>query len=329
MAAGFKQATVNASSVPSTQTNFPSYVDLSRLGITTLAEARSVRVYADSAKTTEWAREIVSATEMHVKIPSLTSSTTIYVDWDGISSDYAATDTYGRNAVWSDYQFVLHMEGNATDSTGNSTPTATSMTYNTTAGRLGGRGGSFNGTSSRIVLPSFSFGTEYTIQYWMYKNTTGTSLISPWSKDNGTTRVATSIIYSGTSQDAYAWNTSAAIYVNSDTISNLTWHKKTHTYLGGSYWRSFKDGSQSATTAAPLNPLATSFGLWIGADQYAGGRWYWNGYIDEFRQRKLFVSNDWETTEYNNQSAESTFWGTWTTVSSAPANNGLFFGAGM
>ena len=44
MAAGFKTATVNASDVPSTQTNFPSYVDLSRLGITTLAEAESVRV---------------------------------------------------------------------------------------------------------------------------------------------------------------------------------------------------------------------------------------------------------------------------------------------
>ena len=47
MASGFKQATVNAADVPASQTDFPSYVDLSRLGITTLAEAQSVRVYAD------------------------------------------------------------------------------------------------------------------------------------------------------------------------------------------------------------------------------------------------------------------------------------------
>ena len=99
MAAGFKLATVNSARVPSTQTNFPAYVDLSRLGITTLAEAQSVRVYADSSKTTEWAREIVSATEMHVKVPSLTSTVTMYVDYDGVRSDYAVTDTFGRNAV--------------------------------------------------------------------------------------------------------------------------------------------------------------------------------------------------------------------------------------
>ena len=123
MAAGFKQATVNAASVPSTQTNFPAYVDLSRLGITTLAEAQSVRVYADSGKVTEWAREIVSATEMHVKVPSLTSTVTMYVDWDGVSADYAVTDTYGRNAVWSSYSTVIH-NGGATDSTGNSTLSA-------------------------------------------------------------------------------------------------------------------------------------------------------------------------------------------------------------
>jgi hypothetical protein len=50
MAAGFKKATVRAADVPSTLTNFPTYVDLDRLGITTLAEAQSVRVYADVLK---------------------------------------------------------------------------------------------------------------------------------------------------------------------------------------------------------------------------------------------------------------------------------------
>ena len=99
MAAGFKTATVNASDVPSTQTNFPVYVDLARLGITTQAEADSIRVYAESSKTTEWAREIVSVSEMWVKVPSLTSTTAIYIDWDGSRSDYSVSDTYGRNNI--------------------------------------------------------------------------------------------------------------------------------------------------------------------------------------------------------------------------------------
>ena len=111
MAAGFKQATVNASDVPATLADYPSYVDLSRLGITTLAEAQSVRCYSDSAKTTELAREIVSATQMFVKIPSLTSTFVLYVDYDGVRADYAVTDTFGRNATWpSQFLLASHFE---------------------------------------------------------------------------------------------------------------------------------------------------------------------------------------------------------------------------
>ena len=155
MAAGFKTATVNASDVPSTQTNFPAYVDLSRLGITTQAEADSVRVYADSGKTTEWAREIVSATEMHVKIPSLTSTTAIYVDWDGVSSDYAVTDTYGRNAVWTGYKAVHHGDSvvDASGNLGNLTNTG-SVAYS--AGKVGKAfdGGASNTTKRMSITGS-------------------------------------------------------------------------------------------------------------------------------------------------------------------------------
>jgi len=36
---------------------------------------------------------------------------------------------------------------------------------------------------------------------------------------------------------------------------------------------------------------------------------------DEYRLRNGTLSANWITTEYNNQSDESGFWGTWTTVS--------------
>jgi hypothetical protein len=112
MSTGFKSATVASGDVPDTQSNFPVYVDLKRMnGGTSLsaADAASIRVYSDSGKTTELAREIVSVDEMHVKVTSLTNTFTIYVDWDGSSADYAVTDTYGRNAVWSDYRAVYHL----------------------------------------------------------------------------------------------------------------------------------------------------------------------------------------------------------------------------
>jgi hypothetical protein len=316
MATGFKVAQVNASLVPSTQTNFPSYVDLSRLGITTLAEAQSVRVYADGAKTTEWAREIVSATEMHVKVPSLTSTVEIYVDYDGVRADYAVTDTYGRNAVWTDYDYVGHFEGNSNDSSGNGRDgTDTSITYSTGNGRLGGQGAGFNGSSSKIVIPAFGFTSSgYSLQLWLYRNTS-TSLDTPLNKDNGTSRVVAWDFPSGSSNSQmFVWNTSAGIpSAPTLSVSNTTWAKVSLVWeTTNDYFRTFKDGAQNSNTNTTTNPQTTSLVTWIGADQTFGGRSWWDGNIDEVRIKKSGNSNNWETTEYNNQSNESSFWGTWT-----------------
>ena len=325
MAAGFKTATVNASDVPGTLTNYPAYVDLSRLGITTTAEANSVRVYADSGKTTEWAREIVSATEMHVKIPSLTSTTAIYIDWDGSRADYAVTDTYGRNAVWSDYDVVYHMEGNSNDSSGNSrNGTDTSITYNSSYGRLGGQGALFNGTSSKIIIPSYSFTSNgYTLQAWIYRATQGSTMV-PFGKDNGTTRV--SVIYfasGGTTVEWYPWNTSSSIPgVPSSTISTTTWTKFSWVWnTVDDYIRVLKDSTQDANTSTSTTPLTTTFAHWLGADQFGGGRFWLDGYMDEVRLRKDGITNNWETTEYNNQSDEAGFWGTWSNAGGASVNS--------
>lgn len=113
-------ATVNASKVAATHSNFRAWVDLSSLSLTD-AQLNSVRVYSDSGLTTELAREVINGggkKGFWVKITSLTTSTVLYIEIDGTSSDYAATDTYGRNNVWTGYLAVNHaMSG---DSTGNS-----------------------------------------------------------------------------------------------------------------------------------------------------------------------------------------------------------------
>jgi hypothetical protein len=189
MAAGFKYATVNASDVPATQTNFPAYVDLSRLGITTLAEAQSVRVYAESSKTTEWAREIVSATEMHVKVPSLTSTVEIYVDWDGVRADYAVGDTYGRNAVWSDYAAVYHMDSLTTDYSGNSkTLTNTNSVANAT-GKIGQAADFGTSNTTKVlertaddVLAYTQFASEWTMTGWFKLASTSTTGAVFWCR---------------------------------------------------------------------------------------------------------------------------------------------------
>lgn len=339
MAAGFKKATVNASDVPATQTNFPSYVDLSRLGITTLAEAQSVRVYADSGKTTEWAREIVSATEMHVKVPSLTSTVEIFVDWDGVSADYAAGDTYGRNAVWSDYGVIGHFES-TTNSTGN---TAFSLTGSPSNGAAQiGNGYTLVDASGQYISiadeaansPTGDFEISFWIDYTtaptsgqldglVTKDTAGASQRSfafDYYNNGGTLTPRLFLTKSGAATNAVeiSWagvslgTTLTKVKVTVDiSNSNAT---KAVLYLNG-----VSQGNGSVTYSN-----GTCDAVYDSTTAFTVGRYVYSGapeadaQFDEVRLRNgSFSSANWETTEYNNQSDEAGFWGTWSDVGGA------------
>ena len=336
MAAGFKKATVRAADVPSTQTDFPSYVDLDRLGITTLAEAQSVRVYADSAKTTEWAREIVSVTEMHVKVPSLTSTVSMFVDWDGVRSDYAVTATYGAQNVWSEYLAVLHLgeaANNTTDgyldSTGNGYDgTGNSMSLSAPSGKLSGRAQSFDGSADYIKL------TDGVIAA-----TQATSTVSVWFKTTFETKVGGVAMYAeraATGLNIYkldygdddsprepflTWRNDAGTLrfikpAATTSYNDDVWHHQAVVINGNAinlYINSSNQASGSLSTKSFTNSGLESR---IGGDK-ASTTANWDGELDEFRIASVARSANWITTEYNNQNAESTFWGTWTDVSTA------------
>ena len=321
MAAGFKVATVNAASV-STQTDFPSYVDLSRLGITTLAEAQSVRVYADSSKTTEWAREIVSATEMHVKIPSLTSTTDIYIDWDGVSADYAVTDTYGRNAVWSDYVAVYHLEGNSNDSTVNAlNGSDTSVTYGTSFGVLGGQGADFDGSASIINLGNSSlmnFDTpSYTIQSWAQPQANAGLLGIVSRRSASAPNAGYGLGYDWTQADGFSFVQRTTASVNWETNSGFSssinnWYHVVGVYNAGGNSFCYVDATSGSLNTSTRGSISSTQNTYISALQSTSFKW--NGYIDELRLRTSALSANWITTEYNNQSDEAGFWGTWSDV---------------
>ena len=324
MSTGFKKATVAAASVPATQTNFPAYVDLSRLGITTLAEAQSVRVYAEAAKTTEWAREIVSATEMHVKVPSLTATTEIYVDWDGVTSDYAVTDTYGRNAVWTGYDVVAHGDG-ATDSTGRRTLLNNGAVEFLTTDAQIGKGyqmDNISSTTQHIGIPNDA-STDYT----------GDMYVSAWLKRTATDR--DSLIASGgwivstgywiNVDEAGAWaiNKPGVGYASTIVATGLPYTTKGHFVFkktASTNVKIYNNGTlHTTTTGAGVtgnftvnNNIARLGGRYDYADSN------WNGTIDEYRSSHTLYSDEWITTEYNNQSDESTFWGTWSDAGGAP-----------
>jgi len=316
MAAGFKTATVRSGDVPATQTDFPTYVDLDRLGITTLAEAESVRVYADSAKTTEWAREIVSATEMHVKVPSLTSTVEIFVDWDGVRADYAVGATYGRNAVWVDYEGVWHL-GEAVnnssdgylDSTGNGNHgTGRSMALAAVDSPTG-KGQDFDGAADGITVPSSSSidapttNQKLTISSWIKKDAVGGT-----PQDYIVGGLNTYSIIHGYVRNTYELFSSGLRYTIG-VVTDTDWN-----YIATSFDNSANTSISSVngsnSTSSEGGSLSTASNNFIIGAASASNNF--NGKISEVRVRSDVLSGNWFTTEYNNQNAEATFWGTWT-----------------
>ncbi len=337
MAAGFKQATVNASDVGATLTDYPAYVDLSRLGITTQAEADSVRVYAESSKTTEWAREIVSATEMHVKVPSLTSTVKIFVDWDGVSADYGVTATYGRNNVWTGYTSVYHLQedpsGSAPqmiDSTGNYDGTSSgSMTSgDSVAGKLNGNALDFDGSNDAITMATHVPSTAITFSSWVkattYPASNSLGGVNMYA-DNTANKAFGQNIYmpSGVATMRHTERTSGTKYYywNSPaSASTGTWVHYVTTQTGiAATPAMYKDGvsqtvtSESAVGTPTRDTALSAIGRYGG---YTGG-FFFDADIDEVRRATTALSSDWVDTEYNNQSDESGFWGTWTDAAAA------------
>ena len=162
--------TINSSEVDSTIANFPVYVNLADMPAgfwdNVKSDGGDIRV-TQSDGTTECPVEIVAIDtgaetgELHFKANSLSSSadTDFYIYYGNASASLpAVTATYGRNAVWSDYLAVFHLQetanndaGGYIDSTGNGYDgTGASMSINSN-GYLAGKGAETDGTSDYIT----------------------------------------------------------------------------------------------------------------------------------------------------------------------------------
>ena len=315
MAAGFKTATVTSDDVAATLTNYPTYVDLSRLGITTLAEAQSVRVYAESGKSTEWAREIVSVTEMHVKVPSLTSTVEMYVDWDGIRADYAVTDTYGRNNVWSVYLAVYHLESLTTDSTGNGyTLTNNNSVAASSSGKFGGGAADFGATNTNKTLSvSNNLGIDggnCSISAWHAPHSATGTVGGVAETTSQNTDVTQSMWYHGGVPASYnsrsRRNVTDAFSNVAGSIASGVYAYCNYTYDGTNV-RGYRNTTAATAAAASGNGSGSNPDITIIGHAPRFGV-YFTGKVDEVRFASSVTSANWITTEYNNQNSYSTFY---------------------
>lgn len=108
----------------------------------------NLRAYTDSSKTTQLPVEIVSFVtgaspqiEVWIKLPAgnpMVTAATIYIEADTVeTAQPAVTNAYGRNAVWSDYFGVFHLQS-LIDSTGLSNDLTSVTATARSAGIIGG-----------------------------------------------------------------------------------------------------------------------------------------------------------------------------------------------
>lgn len=296
-----------------------------------------LRAYTSSAKTTQLPLEVVTFVaggtpdiEVYVKIPTAATSNTIFIEADATETTQpAVTATYGRNAVWADYESVLHLteSGNGTsgefaDSSGNGVTgkvgRSTSV-QKTTGMPWGGNWQELDGNDDYILVENSANlldGSDFTVQAVWQNLATLTNfdegLISNWEiaqaanhfriapQDDGVDGIAYGV-QDGTG-DNNAKGTVPA--VNDVVYSHLT--------ANASSVRGYEDGSQAAvdTSIAGDNQFVTAKTIKIGTYYDLTSGRSLKCMVGRVRLRLSALSADWIATEHANMDASSN----WVTV---------------
>ena len=177
------------------------------------------------------------------------------------------------------------------DSAQSHTVTNNGVTISSAQSKFGGYSALFDGTNDYLVIPSDSslvFGDEdFTVEFFIYAN--DNTLQSPFTHRDGSAGAGDwTIPLNRTVAGQIEWyngDYSVTSAVVSTTISggfSGAWHHIAITRSGDTH-RIFFDGElkASATNSSTYSSGPTE--LHIGRDNYVGGRYYFDGYLDDIR----------------------------------------------
>jgi hypothetical protein len=341
----YQEVTIQSSQITTDLTDFPIYIDMSEMDKTTdifdscRSDGGDIRV-TKSDGTTELAREVVEIDttgktgELHLKFTgtlSSTSDTVIRVWYNGTDTEPAVTATYGRNAVWSDYDAVYHMQEDPSgsspqivDSTGNYDATSGgSMTSgDSVSGKLSGNALDFEGTDDYLD-PNDAHGlssatSDNSMSFWLNPDSvTGTQVVFGYYDQTGTdyahqvylTGDVINPYYRGagnyrTRPNATAMTTGGGWYHIHETFDIST--DALEVYLDGAS----DNGSLSSSGNVTDISSALNYDSFIGARNLDGtSNLFFNGQMDEVRVAiGTVLSSSWISAENNNQESPSTFY---------------------
>ena len=303
-------------------TGLAALVDLSRLGTLTLAEAQSIRVYDSLEQTTEYARDIMSATKMAIKI---NNTTDVYIMYNGTDSDYAATDTYGSEAVYSVLDSSIE-GGSLSDRAGNETISEVGTVVYEDNG-LWGKAFKIENNDNYPVIQN---GDDYTDKI-------SVTLIAKLTNNSGSTyrslMSAGSSYNAGTGFDFYTFTgdnkwytdkpgTANEYHTLSDTTNDLddftvVQIEKTTTDISISF-----DGVEFGSVSETGSFTKTDGNIKIGGSTDGSN---FIGSIEEVRLSKTTHSAAYKAAEVRNLKDQEAFWGEWqdVTVITKVADNHL------
>lgn len=328
--------TIDHTLVGGALTDFVLYLD--DLPVDAYAEIHSTGKdirFSDSTGVTEFAFDLraidtgAGTCEIMVKVPSVSAVTDTEIRiWygDHTLSLYAASDTYGRNNVYTLFEAVYALSeetagttGSAVyiDRTGNGNDGSDYVSDTGTAGKIGS-GQEFDGSNDEIAIPSTNFQTltSGTVLFWAYPvSSVGTAV---WSHGGATGISKISIIeimnaYSGNFELRANMRDGATVLRDVKSTTTIPTSAWTHCAVSvdGSGIRFQVDGAPTGIityngTAANTSwfaRLSTSANhTRIGVLRYNGINYRWfDGSLDEVWVSSAALSSNYISTLYESQ----------------------------
>lgn len=270
----------------------------------------NLRAYTDDTKATQLPLDVVTfvtggspQVQVWVKMPTSSTGDTIYLEADDVeTSQPAFTNTYGRNAVYSDDISRLHMDSaTPIDSTGNQTSIVNNGA--TLVSGLHGNVLDFDGSDyvdlGAGILPT----NDFTQSIWVNPDSLGgfQGFIGSWlSSEVGRT-------YLGANGTSLNWDGYSSVIARG-TLVNSSWQYCTATRTGSTVVLSINGVQQGASGVDTGTSPDNTHNTFIGALQ-EGTNYFFNGQIGDNRLSNLFSSQDRILTEYQNQNDPGN-WGT-------------------
>lgn len=322
----YQEVTIDNTKVSADLTDFPVYVDLSDLDKvgsdifdTCRTDGGDIRI-TKSDGTTELAREIVDIDttaktgELHFKFSgtlSSSSDTTVRIYYNGVDTEPASTATYGSEAVWSDYELVVHMEDGDDSSPNGLTPSASGPPTDT-SGKLG-RARSFSNDTYDYGDQSFldPVDGEVTWTFWIkqaHSNEGGILSKRTAAEQSGNYTIRKHRNFSDGKMEFMMWGAGSGNVNSTGATNDNDWSKFTLTADDvNDEVKMYLEGSLDSTHTSWNREFADNGQAFLigfdGQSEYVTA-----GVIDEVRIRNEVLDGDWEATEYNNQNSPSTFY---------------------